>query len=159
MDPFEALGLPRSWRLPAEQIRAAQRRVCAASHPDRFQDAAARADAQTRVARANQAAASLLEPLGCAEALLGVLAPQPRPADPRPDPAFLAEMIELRERLDAGEPETVASDLAALEHAAQSDAEGAFARLLAGDGSAWRAAAEAVGRLRAVLRARGEGRA
>ena len=45
MDPFEALGLPRSWRLPAEQIRAAQRRVCAASHPDRFQDAAARADA------------------------------------------------------------------------------------------------------------------
>jgi len=79
MDPFEALGLPRSWRLPAEQIRAAQRRVCAASHPDRFQDAAARADAQTRVARANQAAASLLEPLGCAEALLGVLAPSRAP--------------------------------------------------------------------------------
>jgi hypothetical protein len=67
-------------------------------------------------------------------------------------------MIELLDRLDAGEPEAVASDLAALEHAAQSDAEDGFARLLAGDGSAWSAAVGAVGRLRAVLRARGEGR-
>jgi DnaJ-domain-containing protein 1 len=158
MDPFEALGLPRSWRLPAEQIRAAQRRVCAVAHPDRFQDPAERAEAQARVARANQAAAALLEPLGCAEALLGVLAPQPRPAEPRPDPVFLSEMIELRERLDGGEADAVALELAALERTAQADAEGGFARLLAGDGSAWGAAAEAVGRLRAVLRARGEGR-
>jgi DnaJ-domain-containing protein 1 len=159
MDPFEALGLPRSWRLSAEQVRAAQRRVCAASHPDRFQDPAHRDDAQVRVARANQAAATLLEPLGCAESLLAVLAPQPRPPEPRPNPLFLAEMIELRERLDAGDATTVASDLAALEQAARSDAEAGFARLLAGDTSAWRAAAEAIGRLRAVLRARGEGRA
>lgn len=159
MDPFEALGLPRSWRLSAEQVRVAQRRACAAAHPDRFRDPAQRDDAQVRVARANQAAATLLEPLGCAESLLTVLAPQPRPAEPRPSPVFLAEMIELRERLDAGDAATVASELAALEQAAQSDAEAAFARLLAGDTSAWGVAAEAIGRLRAVLRARGEGRA
>jgi DnaJ-domain-containing protein 1 len=159
MDPFEALGLPRSWRLPAEQIRASQRRVCAMSHPDRFQDPAQRDEAQARVSRANQAAAALLEPLGCAEALLSVLSPQPRPADPRPDPTFLAAMIELRERLDAGEATAVASDLAALEQAAQADAESGFARLVAGEAGAWSAAAEATGRLRAVLRARGEGRA
>ncbi|MFM7808469.1 MAG: iron-sulfur cluster co-chaperone HscB C-terminal domain-containing protein [Planctomycetota bacterium] len=159
MDPFEALGLPRSWRLPSEQIRSAQRRVCAASHPDRFHDPAQRADAQARVALANQAAATLLEPLGCAESLLAALAPQPRPAEPRPSPMFLAEMIELRERLDAGEAASVASDLAALEQAAQADAEAGFERLLAGDSGAWNAAAEATGRLRAVLRARGEGRA
>jgi DnaJ-domain-containing protein 1 len=159
MDPFEALGLPRSWRLPAEQIRSAQRRVCAASHPDRFHDPAQRADAQARVALANQAAATLLDPLGCAESLLEALAPRPRPADPRPNPLFLAEMIELRERLDAGESASVAADLSALEQAAQSDAQAGFERLLAGDSSAWIGAAEATGRLRAVLRARGEGRA
>jgi hypothetical protein len=68
-------------------------------------------------------------------------------------------MIELRERLDAGEATAVASDLAALEQAAQADAESGFARLVAGEAGAWSAAAEATGRLRAVLRARGEGRA
>ena len=157
MDPFEALGLPRSWRPDPQQVRSAQRRVAAASHPDRFVDPADRAGAQQRVALANHAASELLEPLGGAEAMLRLLAPNPRPAEPRPDPSFLACMIEIRERLDDGGVAAVEEDLSRLERNASSDAQGAFERLASGDGSAWLVAAEAVGRLRSVARARGIG--
>lgn len=157
MDPFEALGLPRSWRPDPQQVRSAQRRVAASSHPDRFADPAARAEAQRRVSLANRAASELLEPLGGAQAILQALAPDPRPAEPRPDPAFLALMIDIRERLDDGGAKAVEADLSELERAAGTDAEAAFHRLTAGDASAWHAAAAAVGRLRAIARARGSG--
>jgi DnaJ-domain-containing protein 1 len=156
MDAFEALGIARAWRVPPDLVRAAQRRLCATFHPDRFADPAARADAQVRVARANQAAAALLDPLGCAQALLDALAPMPRPAEPRPESAFLMAMMEIRERVDGEGVTAVEPELAALQARAEADAERFFGALEAGDASAWVSAAEAVGRLRAVARARGQ---
>jgi DnaJ-domain-containing protein 1 len=157
MDPFQALGLPRAWRIPAEQVRSAQRRVAAAGHPDRFMDPASRAEAQAQVAASNQAAAALLEPLGCGEALLRLLAPATGAAEPRPDPAFLMRMMELRERVDAEGVESVEPDLAEIEATALADADIRFRALLSGDPGAWTGAADAIGRLRAVARARGAG--
>jgi DnaJ-domain-containing protein 1 len=157
MDPFEALGLPRAWRISAERVRAAQRRIAAAGHPDRFTDPAARAQAQARIAASNQAAAALLEPLGCGEALLRLLVPQPGLAEPRPHPAFLVRMMELRERVDVEGLDAVEPDLREIEAAADADAEARFNELLSGDANAWLGAADALGRLRAVARARGVG--
>jgi DnaJ-domain-containing protein 1 len=153
-DPFAALGLAPACRVEPEAVRQAQRRVMARWHPDRFPDAAERADAQRRVAEANEAAAVLLDPLACAQAAIDALAPVPRPADPRPDPAFLAEMLELREALDAGDAVRVRPALDALEAEAHHDLAGAFEALQAGSVATWSRAVQALGRLRAVRRAR-----
>lgn len=153
-DPFEALGLARAWPLDAQAVRSAQRRVAAAWHPDRFEDLARRSEAQARVAAANEAAARLLDPLGCAQALLEVVAPSPRPAEPRHRPDFLATLMEIREAIDAGgDRGPVLAVVAAERHRAEADARTAFEALLLGRHEAWPTAAEAVGRLRALRRA------
>jgi curved DNA-binding protein CbpA len=154
MDPFEALGLPRSWPVDPLEVRSAQRRLTASWHPDRFPDPAQRSGAQERLAQVNEAAARLLDPLGSAQALLEVLAPSPRPAEPKPAPTFLAAMMEIREAIDGGGDHAAAlAEVAALRAQAEADARGAFTALAAGSQAAWNAAAEAVGRLRALRRA------
>lgn len=156
-DPFEALDLPRAWPLDAQAIRGAQRRAVAASHPDRFRDPALRSEAQVRVAAVNEAAARLLDPIGCAQALLQVLAPTPQPAEPRPSADFLACMMEIREAIDGGEGRAAALEaMAEQRRQAEADAKAAFARLQQGHREAWALAAEAVGRLRALHRAEQE---
>lgn len=152
-DPFAALGLTPAWRVDADSVRQAQRRVVARWHPDRFPDPAARADAQRRVAEANEAAAALLDPLACAQAAVDRLTPQPRPAEPKPAPAFLAAMLEVREAVDAGAMDQVGPALEEMRREAECDLGAAFALLSAGDASAWIRATEALGRLRAVHRA------
>ncbi len=152
-DPFAALGLPPAWRIDAEAVRQAQRRAVARWHPDRFPDPAARADAQRRVAEANEAAAALLDPLACAQAAVDRLAPVPRPAEPRPTPGFLAAMLEVREAVDAGALDQAGPALDQMRRQAELDLASSFEALAGGDVSAWSLAAEAVGRLRAVRRA------
>lgn len=152
-DPFAALGLPASWRVQADAVRQAQRRAVARWHPDRFPDPAARAEAQVRVAEANEAAATLLDAIGCAQAALDRLAPSPRPPEPRPAPAFLAAMLEVREAVDAGAGHEARPALHALRDQAEADLSSAYAALEAGDAASWPRAAEALGRLRAVRRA------
>lgn len=154
MDPFEALGLPRSWPVDPVAVRSAQRRLAAAWHPDRFADPAQRSGAQERLAQLNEAVARLLDVLGSAQALLEVLAPVPRPVEPRPSPMFLAVLMEIREAIDHGGDRAAAlMEVASLRAQAESDARGAFAALAAGSDAAWTTAAEAVGRLRALRRA------
>lgn len=156
-DPFEALGLPRVWPLDVQAVRGAQRRAVAAWHPDRFADPARRSEALARVAELNEAAARLLDPIGCAQALLDTLAPIPRPSEPRPAPAFLAAMLEMREAIDGGDdPAGVETELAGHRARAESDARAAFGQLTAGRTEAWAVAAEALGRLRALRRAQEE---
>ena len=152
-DPFEALGLAVAWRLEADAVRQAQRRMASRWHPDRFVDPAARADAQRRVAEANEAARTLLDPVGCAQAALERLAPEPRPAEPRPTPDFLAAMLEVREAVDAGATHEAAPALQQLRARAEADLAGAFEALQRGESGAWPRAAEALGRMRAVRRA------
>lgn len=152
-DPFAALGLPPAWQMDADAVRQAQRRAVARWHPDRFPDPAARADAQRRVAEANEAAAALLDPVTCAQAALERHAPVPRPPEPRPAPAFLAAMLEVREAVDAGEAAQAGPALDELRVRAERDLAEAFERLSGGDAAAWSEASEALGRLRAVRRA------
>lgn len=153
-DPFEALGLPRGWPLDPQAVRAAQRRAVASWHPDRFGDPARRSEAQARVAAANEAAARLLDPLTCAQALLDALAPEPRPAEPKPQPAFLMTMMEIREAIDGGGDRSSALvAVAEQRERAEADARAAFEALQRGETRAWPEAAEAVGRLRALRRA------
>lgn len=152
-EAFETLGLSPAWSLPAQAVRDAQRRVAARWHPDRFADAAERDAAQRRVAKANEAAATLVDPLARGQALLDLFAPVPRPNDARPQPAFLMQMMSLREAIDGGDV-GVQDELEALRAQAEADAERLFGRLVGGDSSAWPEAGEALGRLRAVRRAR-----
>lgn len=152
-EAFETLGLSPAWSLPAQTVRDAQRRVAARWHPDRFADAAERDAAQQRVAKANEAAATLVDPLARGQALLELFAPVPRPNDARPQPAFLMQMMSLREAIDGGDV-GVQDELEALRAQAEADAERLFGRLVGGDSSAWPEAGEALGRLRAVRRAR-----
>ena len=135
-------------------MRNAQRRAVAAWHPDRFEDPARRSEAAARVAAVNEAAARLLDPLGGAQALLELLAPVPRPTEPRPAPGFLAAMMEIREALDGeGDPSHAHREIEALRGQAEAEARAAFGGLLSGDAGAWAPASEAVGRLRALRRA------
>jgi molecular chaperone HscB len=152
-EAFETLGLSPAWSLPAQAVRDAQRRVAARWHPDRFADAAERDAAQRRVAKANEAAATLVDPLARGQALLELFAPVPRLNDARPQPAFLMQMMSLREAIDGGDV-GVQDELEALRAQAEADAERLFGRLVGGDSSAWPEAGEALGRLRAVRRAR-----
>ena len=151
-EAFEALGLSPAWSLPAQTVRDAQRRMAAKWHPDRIADAAERDAAQQRVAKANEAAATLVDPLARGQALLELFAPVPRPNDARPQPAFLMQMMSLREAIDGGDV-GVQDELEALRRQAEADAERLFDRLVGGDSSAWADAGEALGRLRAVRRA------
>lgn len=156
-DAFDALGVAPAWRLEERLVREAQRRMAARWHPDRFTDAATRDDAQRRVARVNAAAAVLLDPLTRGQALLELWAPAPMPPEARARPEFLARMMVLREAIDEGsaDPE-VHQDLEDLEGQANADAERHFARLATGEAAAWSEAGEALGRLRALRRAREE---
>ena len=104
-------------------------------------------------AKANEAAATLVDPLARGQALLELFAPVPRPNDARPQPAFLMQMMSLREAIDGGDV-GVQDELEALRMQAEDDAERLFGRLVGGDSSAWPEAGEALGRLRAVRRAR-----
>lgn len=152
-EAFEILGLSPAWSLPAQAVRDAQRRMAARWHPDRFADAAERDAAQQRVAKANEAAATLVDPLARGQALLELFAPAPRPNDARPQPAFLMQMMSLREAIDGGDV-GVQDELEALRAQAEADAGRLFDRLVGGDSSTWADAGEALGRLRAVRRAR-----
>lgn len=138
-------------------MRDAQRRMAARWHPDRFTDAAARDDAQRRVARVNAAVAVLLDPLARGQALLDLWAPVPVPPEPRARPEFLARMMALREAIDERTVDSaVHDDLTELEIQANADAARHFERLAAGEAAAWSDAGEALGRLRALRRAREE---
>lgn len=156
MDPFAVLGLQPAWELDVQAIRAAQRRAAMRWHPDRVTDPAGRAEASTRVAQVNEAATQLLDPLARAQALLDRAAPAPRPPEPRPRPDFLMSMMRVRDALDAGGSERAEAlaELELIEHAARRDTAAYLASLRPADAAGWVAAAEAVGRLRAVRRAR-----
>ena len=156
MDPFETLGIERRWDVAESVVRDAQRRSAAKWHPDRFRDPADRDTAQRRVAMVNEAAATLLDPLERGRALLEATAPSPRPAEPRPAPMFLAEMLELHEGLSSEDAPTRAAArerARELRQAAESEAAARFEAVKPGDGASWLAAASALATLRATVRA------
>lgn len=96
-DPFDTLGLPPTFALDAPAIRAAYLARAALAHPDiaGSDDESARA-----MARLNQAKFTLESPERRAEALLLRLGGPTKEQDRSLPEGFLAETLELRERIE-----------------------------------------------------------
>ncbi len=107
---FAVLGVPERYDLSPEELEARYRALSLKLHPDR----AARAERGRALAAAtalNDAYRALRSPVGRAEHLLELRGL--RIGDNEAvDPGFLAEMLELRERAEAGD-ESVRAEVAA----------------------------------------------
>lgn len=102
-DPFDILGLPPTFDLDAETIRAAWLARCAHAHPDaRPPGGGAHPDAETLRASAalNNARRTLEDPERRADALLLRLGGPSREQEKGLPPALLAAFMEAREALD-----------------------------------------------------------
>ena len=109
-DYFDLLGLERRWRLDRTALERGYLERSQATHPDGFvgQDARAQRAAMEASSRLNAAYRALRDPVLRAEYLvkLGGVdldSSDPTTGAPRPDQAFLIEMIDLRERLAEGD--------------------------------------------------------
>jgi hypothetical protein len=78
-DPFTVLGLPARPEVGDDEVRAAWRRIAAATHPDR-----ADGGDPARFAAAAAAYTTLRTGSGRGEALADLTAPRPRPGVPHP---------------------------------------------------------------------------
>lgn len=134
MDPFETLGIARTFDLDLPAVEKTHRDLSRALHPDRYVGANAteRRVALTKAMEVNEAWRIVRDPIRRAEALLrlsGVAVGENR--EPPADPEFLAEMLEQRDDLAAAR---IARDLDAvrrLAHAVQDrlrDAEAELSR-------------------------------
>jgi len=99
-DAFDRLGLAARFDLDLPELDRAWIRLAAGCHPDRAADPVAAAEASRRTAALNEARAVLREPERRADVLLTRLG-GPTSADEKAlPPSFLAEMMELRERVE-----------------------------------------------------------
>ena len=161
-DPFAVLGLPRAWNVTVEEIRAAQRTSCIAAHPDRQTDPVARANALQLSSRINAAATELLDALSRGAAIVRVLAPTPRPSEPKQDATFLMRMMELREAVDQASDNALARSAVAAQiaqelQAIEMETDVAMRELITRPhAQTWTAAVDALNRLRALRRAHEE---
>ncbi|RMG97570.1 MAG: Fe-S protein assembly co-chaperone HscB [Deltaproteobacteria bacterium] len=112
LDPFATLGLPRSVDLDRAAVDEAYYAASRAVHPDRFAgaDEATRRRAEVDAARLNEAYRMLKDRVGRLEALcrLGGIDLDVTGGDrgaPMPDQAFLLDMIERREAIEAASRE------------------------------------------------------
>lgn len=102
-DPFSTLGLPARFDLTPEDIRRAFLARSAALHPDRA--GPDRTDDEEDVLNAaadlNRARETLADPEKRAEALLATLGGPSKEADKSLPPAFLMQIMETREAMEA----------------------------------------------------------
>ncbi|MFG0275507.1 MAG: iron-sulfur cluster co-chaperone HscB C-terminal domain-containing protein [Phycisphaerales bacterium] len=115
-DPFEALGLSRRFDLEARDIRRAWRARAADLHPDRvgaLPGGADEGEIARRAALLNDAKRTLEDPERRADALLVLLGGPAREDEKSLPPAFLMEVMEIREDLEdavgAADRERIAS--------------------------------------------------
>ena len=115
-DPFNLLGLDPSFELPRDVLERRHRELSQKLHPDRFvgRPGSERRQALSRAIEVNQAQRQLKDPITRAEALLrrlGVALGEG--SEPRPEPAFLMEVMDWQEQLraikDACEPQALAA--------------------------------------------------
>ena len=130
-DHFARLGLPRRFVVDAAALERAYLAHSRAVHPD-YHAAGAAGDlaASTELSAAvNEAYNTLRDPFARAEHLLALLGGPSAAEDKAVEPAFLAEMMDFRERIEAGEVEAVRGELA--DRAADFEARiaAAFARV------------------------------
>jgi molecular chaperone HscB len=102
MDPFTTLGIVRGYDVDLAAVEKTHRELSRALHPDRFVNAP-RSERKAALANAvavNEAWRIVRDPIRRAEALLrlaGVAVGEDR--EPKTEPEFLMEMLELRETL------------------------------------------------------------
>jgi molecular chaperone HscB len=97
-DPFQTLGLPRSFSVDAAGIDQAYFARSAALHPD---IAAADPEAPRRMAALNEARAVLSDPERRADALLLALGGPSRQQHKELPPGFLMDIMDIREQIEA----------------------------------------------------------
>jgi molecular chaperone HscB len=102
MDPFATLGIPREFDVDLAVAEKRHRELSRALHPDRFVGTAPseRRAALGKAVEVNEAWRVVRDPIRRAEALLklsGVSVGEGQ--EPKADPEFLMEMLELREAL------------------------------------------------------------
>jgi len=138
MDPFATLGIARAFDVDLADVEKTHRELSRALHPDRYVGAGAseRREALAKAVEANEAWRIVRDPIRRAEALLRLRGVEVgEAAEPKADPEFLMEMLELREALAEARR---ARDLpgvrrmAALVEARSRDAERAFAAAFEG---------------------------
>lgn len=101
-DHFERLGLPRRFGVDAAALEAAYLARSRAFHPDRHQlgSEAERLASTDLSAALNEAYATLRDPFRRAEHLLALLGGPSAAETKDHDPAFLMEMLDLREKVE-----------------------------------------------------------
>lgn len=99
-DPFDILGLPARFALDAQVLEARVRELQRALHPDKHANGtpAERRAALSRAVTVNEAHRALRDDLSRAAALLRLRGREVREGG-QADPAFLMEIMELRETL------------------------------------------------------------
>jgi len=102
MDPFAALGIPRSFDVDLASAERAHRELSRALHPDKFigTGSSDRRAALGKAVEVNEAWRVVRDPIRRAEALFRLAGVPTGESDaPQPAPDFLMEMIEQREAL------------------------------------------------------------
>ena len=147
MDHYARLGLPRRFVVDAAALERAYLAQSRAVHPD-YHAAGAAGDlaASTELSAAvNEAYNTLREPFARAEYLLGVLGGPTAGEEKGVDPAFLAEVMDLRERIeDTSQHAAVRADIAERTAALEAQVADGFSRVEAAPDDA---------RLKAIRRA------
>ena len=115
-DPFAVFGLPRRFEIDAPDLQSRYLQMARLVHPDfAGADPASQASAMQRAAQLNEAWRILSDPLERAACLLRLLSPG-QPNDPAPDPDFLEQVLDWRQRLSDARAAGNAPALLALEH-------------------------------------------
>ncbi len=158
MDPFATLGVPARFDLDLAAVEKVHRELSRALHPDRYASAGAseRRAALGKAIEVNEAWRVVRDPLTRAHALLALRGAAVAEGKEAPaDPAFLMEMLELRESLDAAKQARdatavarMAADVNARYEAALAEMSAGFDRLASATGSEGALLAAKLGELR-----------
>jgi molecular chaperone HscB len=134
-DPFDTLGIAPTFDLDLVQVEKRVRDLSRVLHPDRHvaSSPAERRMALSRAVEVNAAFRLVRDPIARAEALLrrrGVVVGES--AEPKADPDFLMEMMELREGLSEARSAADPARIARLTDQVRMKEEAAFGKLRAG---------------------------
>jgi molecular chaperone HscB len=163
MDPFVTLGLPRRFALDVKQAENRHLDLSRTLHPDRYvkSPSAERRMALSRAIEVNEAWRTIRDPIHRAEAVLrleGLGNEIGQTREPKPDAAFLMEVLETRERLEEARAEKNRASVHAIlaeakkQHAEAMRALGDAIDAGLGDTAKLRAAIPLLGRLRYAAR-------
>jgi molecular chaperone HscB len=135
MDPFATLGIEPTMMLDLAALEKRHRDLSRALHPDRFAQAGTteRRIALGKTAELNEAWRIVRDPVKRAEALFrraGVEVGEDR--EPKPSPALLTEVMELRECLSEARRKKDRAELGRLKAEVESRARGCEAKLASG---------------------------